>query len=145
MNAKLNFPVLSVSQQTPTAFCHSAQGCEARTTLGNNVILFRQPQRGCGSGVVGANGHNPLGVGNALRRSPKVAPPTAQPWAEGRNPVGILRYGFLKASIHSPAIFFQALTGRTNVSPGQRPGKITHKNPKALKGRNNTQQYGGAA
>ena len=44
---------------TPTAFRPSAQGCEARATLGKKAPRH-QSQRGCGRA---AQGRNPVGVG----------------------------------------------------------------------------------
>ena len=76
---------------TPTALCPSAQGCEA--TLGGWGVVSSQPQRGCSTGARRTQGCNPVGVDGVGRASPRVVPRTAQPWAEGWNPVGILRRG----------------------------------------------------
>ena len=45
-----------------------------------------QPQRGCGAG--GGNRRNPVGVETVACITPRVAR-SSQPWAGGRNPVGI--------------------------------------------------------
>ena len=74
---------------TPTALRHSAQGCEGRATLGQPDHFFL-PQRGCVNRRR-ADGCNPVEVVSVLRGLPKVAPRTAQPWAGGRNPLGILQ------------------------------------------------------
>ena len=83
----------SAHPSTPTALRAPAQGCEARATLGDTVDDCFQPQRGCGAGAWRAKGRNPVGVVLVLGVLPKVAPQMAQPWADGRNPVGILRLG----------------------------------------------------
>jgi hypothetical protein len=64
---------------------HSAQGCEARATLGIAAEHFPQPQRGCGT--TSRAGRNLVEVEKTLRRFPKVAR-ASQPWAGGRCPVG---------------------------------------------------------
>ena len=76
---------------TPKELCPPAQGCEERATLGARGFDLCQPRRGCGTGAGRMRGRNPVGVEVILRVLPKVAPRTAQPWAGGRNPVGILR------------------------------------------------------
>jgi len=81
------------ARSTPTALCPPAQGCEVRATLGSRVVDLIQPQRGCGTGARRSEGRNPVGVVFDWRTLPKVAPRTTQPWAGGRNPVGILRRG----------------------------------------------------
>jgi hypothetical protein len=85
--------IAAAGLSTPTALRLPAQGCEARATLGDRVVVFSQPQRGCGTGVRRREGRNPVGVVFDWRTLPKVAPRTAQPWAGGRNPVGILWRG----------------------------------------------------
>jgi len=71
------------SSSIPTGLHRSAQGCEARATLGNASPHFPQPQRGCSL----PGGYNPVGVVIILADSPRVAR-GAQPWAESRCPVG---------------------------------------------------------
>ena len=96
---------------TPTALSQLAQGCatvapkrrfgaprrrKARATLGEGDVDLFQPHRGCGTGARRTHGRNPVGVVCVLRTLPKVAPRTAQPWAGGRKPVGILGRGRAK-------------------------------------------------
>ena len=71
------------SAGTPTAFCHSAQGCEARATLGNRdgkfttptglrprVLLMRFPR---GQNPVGVHGFVGLVTQGSLRRGAAAA------------------------------------------------------------------------
>lgn len=51
--------------------------------------------------MVGAGRHNPLGVGGQLPIHPRVAPPTAQPSANGRGPFGARNPGGMTASQRS--------------------------------------------
>src|SRR5438876_165015 len=92
---------------TPTALSQLAQGCEAclprptrrrqaRATLGEGDEGLFQPQWGCGTSVRRTHGRNRVAVVAVLRTLPKVAPRTAQPWAGGRKPVGILGRGRAK-------------------------------------------------
>jgi hypothetical protein len=69
----------------PTGLRPSAQGCEARATLGDVPKHFPQPQRGCGT--TARDAHNLVEVEKSLRRFPKVARPS-QPWAGGHSPFG---------------------------------------------------------
>jgi len=56
------------------------------------VAVGTQPQRGCGhSGGRRHPSHNPVGVGEYVFRSPRVAR-SSQPWALGHNPFGIARH-----------------------------------------------------
>ena len=72
-----------------TAQVHpSAQGCEARATLGHAPTYFPQPQRGCIT-IPLATRYNPVGVDLNLSGSPRVASRTRQPWAGCRYPVGV--------------------------------------------------------
>ena len=73
---------------TPTALHPSAQGCEARATLGV-FAKCTQPQRGCINSSPMEVRCNPVGVDTFWGTIPRVAPQTAQPWAERWNPVGI--------------------------------------------------------
>ena len=71
----------------PTGFCHKAQGCEERATLGEDVdtrttLNGLWPDRS----KIGAT---PLGL-VMFERIPRVAR-SSQPWAGGRNPFGIER------------------------------------------------------
>ena len=78
---------LAALRPIPKGLHPPAQGCEARATLGEVVGFSLQPQRGCSSQVGETQprwGWRVLG-----RRRPRVASPTRQPWALGRNPVGI--------------------------------------------------------
>ena len=91
-------PVAHPVPSTPTAFRHAAQGCachavakrrrEARATLGLSAERG-QPQPGCVGPRTSVRGRNPVGVVTVWGMIPRVAPQTAQPWAERRNPVGI--------------------------------------------------------
>ena len=53
-----------------------------------------------------------FGVGCASALQPKVAPLTAQPWALGRNPVGILGAGGCAAWLNQPGIGSSRLCGK---------------------------------
>jgi hypothetical protein len=72
--------------KTPTGFYRSAQGCEARATLGlitNVVSTLKALQQ------LQERRFNPFRVGqNFLMTTPRVAR-ASQPWAEGCNPFGI--------------------------------------------------------
>jgi len=72
----------------PSGLHPSAQGCEARGTLGNRPRLFPQPQRGCIT-VSPPGCCNPVGVDDILPGSPRVASRTWRSWAGGRYPVGV--------------------------------------------------------
>ena len=81
----------------PTGWHRSAQGClpsevlltkEGEATLGHAPHRFPQPQRGCITDAP-ADRCNPVGVDDVLPRSPRVASPTRQPWAERLYPVGV--------------------------------------------------------
>ena len=72
---------------TPTAFHPSAQGWREATTLGNASQS--------GSTLNGLNPRapecfNPFRVEEVFAQQPRVAT-ASQPWAEGWNPVGVLR------------------------------------------------------
>jgi len=70
----------------PTGLCPPAQGCAARATLGKIYEMNLNP-----NGVASCSlriRHNPVGVGVFCDIEPRVAR-GAQPWALGRNPVGI--------------------------------------------------------
>jgi len=76
----------------PKGLCPPAQGWRARAYLGSSSNKHSQPQRGCGhfaSVRARVVRHNPVGVGIVCWRFPRVAR-ASQPWASGRNPVGIL-------------------------------------------------------
>jgi hypothetical protein len=72
----------------PTGLYHSAQGCEARATLGHTPHYFSQPQRGCIT-VPSTACCNPVGVDFILSGSPRVASRTRQPRAECLYPFGV--------------------------------------------------------
>jgi len=77
---------MNASSPIPTGLHPSAQGCEARATLGKASHDLPQPQRGC-SLFLGSGGCNPVGVVEYYGRYPRVAR-ASQPWAESRSPVG---------------------------------------------------------
>jgi hypothetical protein len=108
-----------INRAIPKGLCPSAQGWRAAPTLGhhskngsnaNGVVadsptlrqaatLGHQSNKPNNLNEVVAvrmltmkqNGHNRVAVGTFIGRSPRVAQ-SAQPWALGRNPVGILRW-----------------------------------------------------
>ena len=85
----------------PKGLCPPAQGCEERATLGHRETHFPTATRLRQSRVrwrAGDVGHNPVGVVIFCGRFPRVAR-APQPWAMGRNPVGIPRH----RSFNSPS------------------------------------------
>jgi len=90
--AKLLRLAESRSMPAPTGLCPKAQGCRNAATLGNRstdrptatrLRLIRSPH-------AVSLGHNAVGVVSISERAPKVGV-ARQPWAGGRNPVGIGR------------------------------------------------------
>ena len=85
--------------QTQPRCEQSQRDCDLQPKVARNelpwviVEQISQPQRGCGNSVfvrrAGDVGHNPVGVVIFCGRFPRVAR-ASQPWALGRNPVGIL-------------------------------------------------------
>ena len=75
-----------LDRRTPTAFRPSAQGCEARATLGNRRRKITTPT---GLWPVPNLPQPRWGWVKIIRHKPRVASQTRQPWAEGHNPVGI--------------------------------------------------------
>src|SRR5258708_2157412 len=70
----------------PNGLCPSAQGCEARATLGKPRQWVSTPK---GLWPVGRDSRrNPIGVVIPIYGEPRVAR-CSQPWALGRNPFGI--------------------------------------------------------
>jgi hypothetical protein len=78
--------VQAVAPPIPTGLGPPAQGCAHRATLGGRSPRETTPTGLCRAGP--GSGHNPVGVGTHFPGLPRVAR-RAQPWAGGRNPVGI--------------------------------------------------------
>jgi hypothetical protein len=78
--------VQAVAPPIPTGLGPSAQGCAHRATLGGRSPQKTTPTGLCRTGP--GSGHNPVGVGTYFPGLPRVAR-CAQPWAGGRNPLGI--------------------------------------------------------
>ena len=78
--------VRATTPPIPKGLQPSARGCAHRATPGGRGQRETTPTGLCR--VRPEAGRNPVGVGAHLPRLPRVAR-RAQPWAEGRNPVGI--------------------------------------------------------
>jgi hypothetical protein len=79
---------LTAGFPVPTGWHHSA-GVAPKAfgvTLVHAPPIFPQPKRGC----IFPGGCNPVGVGVNLSGVPRVVPPTGQPWAGRRYPVGVI-------------------------------------------------------
>src|SRR5580765_805505 len=86
-------PPESRSRRIPKGFCHKAQGCEERATLGKHPVT-ESTLKGLWRGPVlrkrQANQDTTLSGLNFVRhREPRVAR-ASQPWAGGHNPFGIV-------------------------------------------------------
>jgi hypothetical protein len=96
----------------PTGLRHSAQGCARRATLGHAHPLFPQAQRGCSF----PGGCNPVGVEATLSGVPRVVPPTGQPWARRRYPVGVNRLPQSNPRVQLVTNCYQLKTARLSIT-----------------------------
>jgi len=71
----------------PKGIPTQSPGLRGTSYPGNERAHEPQPQRGCGKPLAPSS-HNPVGVDRYAPGFPKVAR-ASQPWAGGRNPVGI--------------------------------------------------------
>ena len=85
---------LWVEHRSTSALGESQRDSGAKPRVARNELPWvvttknHEPQRGFGREGVGLAGRNPVGVGIYRDGTPRVAR-SSQPWAGGRNPVGI--------------------------------------------------------
>ena len=107
----------SGSRENPNGIPASSPGLRGTSYPGNAIQHSRQPQRGCG-GLGSYDGRNPVGVVTRTARQLRVAR-GAQPWAGGRNSVGIRAGGQTRSSqsVPTPPANVRLRKGTAGVSP----------------------------